>query len=255
MVVSKPVLVLLPPMGHSEDFYQFFEKELENYFIIKTLNYPIKHKSNDFSMIEEYVAYFCEEIRKIQGRVYLCGLSLGATLSLCIKEKLDDQVISIILIASGGLKVARARKEMVLHHVDHITSSKAFVEKALSLDCLDNFILHFNNTDSKDRAREYFQDYLSKRWHGQYEQSLGKNFIKAAAEAIEINYEKRLSKYQSEIHLIWGMKDRVFSVRHLKRFEKIMPKATIHKFDNGGHYLPLESPKECAKILINLCNL
>ncbi len=255
MVVEKKKIVLLPPMGHSEDFFDLLIEALGDQFTIHTLNYPVVENNGCSSIIDEYVSYFSSELANIKGNFILGGLSLGATLSLRIKENLGDKITGIVLMASGGLKVARARKEMVQHHVASITCHETFIGKALSLDSLDNFLLHFNNDNAEVIAREYFLNYLKTRWSGNFDKDLGQNFVKAADEAVEINYEKLLAKYQHEIHLLWGMKDRIFSQRHLIRFKKLMPDAHFHNLNNCGHYLPLESPGECAKILRNLCKL
>jgi pimeloyl-ACP methyl ester carboxylesterase len=255
VVVDRKQIVLLPPMGHCEKFFTLLRDHLEDDFIVHTLNYPVIETKLKSSILEEYITYFCNELNKIEGEFILGGLSLGATLSLRIKDKLGDKVSCVVLMASGGLKVARARKEMVQHHINNITSREFFIGKALSLDSLGNFLLHFNNDLSELIAREYFDNVLSQRWEKKYDGELGRNFVQAAAEAIEVNYEGLLEKHQSSIHMLWGMKDRVFSQRYLRRFQKLMPNAKFHHLNNCGHYLPLESSEECAKILLNLCKL
>ena len=60
-----------------------------------------------------------------------------------------------------------------------------------------------------------------------------------------------MEKFQKEIVFIWGESDKIFSLRHYKKFNKLMPDAKFHLMSELGHYLPLESPAQTAKIILN----
>jgi len=127
------------------------------------------------------------------------------------------------------------------------SQEKDFVKRMLSLDSEENFLSHF--CENQDSAAAYYA-YLAKSWENATEQVL-KQFIDLSKAAIEIDYEHLLSHFQSKIIILWGDKDKVFSKRNLSKIIDCAPEATIVRFKNFGHYLPIEAPQEVIKIVSN----
>jgi haloalkane dehalogenase len=50
--------------------------------------------------------------------------------------------------------------------------------------------------------------------------------------------EDSLSNWRNiPVQILWGMQDWCFHQNILKVWESILPDATIHRFENAGHYL------------------
>lgn len=244
-------LFLIPPMGHNHSFFKELVVELEHKFTIVFLNYP-RHPSEFDStgdVLEDFAQYFAKEIIKqevVSGSIL--GLSLGATLSLRIKEIIPAKIKTLFMMASGGLKVARARKSMINYALENIAPHD-FINKALGLSSLDEFMVHFSK--NHETATKYYQLMIDKQWSDAHLEKYAGYFIEQIKAALEVNYESQMQAHQEDIVFIWGESDKIFSLRHYKKFNKLMPKASFHLLENLGHYLPLESPKQTAKIILN----
>lgn len=226
-------LVLIPPMGHKSDFFALLIKELKDFEVI-TLEYP-----EIASNLNELADYFADLIRPL-GTCSIVGLSLGATISYPIKEILGDQIKHIFAMATGGQKVARARKEMLLFAIENL-SSEEMLNKILSLK-EESFLEHFSN--NQEKAKSYLET-LGEHWFSKPP----KNLIHQLTQALNVNYEEIMNTFQKNITVIWAENDRIFSQRHLKKLKKIMPEAQFVLLQNAGHYFPLEYPKQTAKVI------
>jgi pimeloyl-ACP methyl ester carboxylesterase len=244
-------LFLIPPMGHNHSFFNELVAQLNDKFEIVFLNYPRLAADFDSSgdILEDFARYFAKKIlEKEVLSASILGLSLGATLSLRIKELLPDKIDTLFMMASGGLKVARARKSMINYALEKIPPHD-FIKKALGLSNIDEFIIHFSR--NHDIASEYYLDMLDEQWKDENLEKYSGYFIDQIKAALEVNYEAQMQSFQEDIVFIWGESDKIFSLRHYKKFIKLMPKACFHLLGDLGHYLPLESPKQTAKIILN----
>jgi pimeloyl-ACP methyl ester carboxylesterase len=238
-------------MGHNKDFYSEIVKELNSTFKIVFLNYPRLASEFDSTgdILEDFARYFATKIDSYsQSGGSILGLSLGATLSVRIKEILPNKVDTLFMMASGGLKVARARKSMINHALDNIAPHD-FIKKALGLTEFDDFKIHFSS--NHELALGYFNTMNQEFWSNEALKKYTGYFIDQIKAALEVNYEAQLEAFQDDIVFIWGEADKIFSLRHYKKFQRIMPRANFSLLPDLGHYLPLESPKQTAKIILN----
>ncbi len=243
-------IFFIPPMGHSKSFYKYIKKTECMVF----LDYPYNQETVDQENSLDYLAqYFAKTVTKHMAEsqkysdIVLVGVSLGATLSLKINQLLENRVKKLVLIAPSGLKVARARKEMIKHAINNLAQEE-FIKKALGLEQQANFLDHFS--DKKENAKEYYP-IISSFWSDKYEKTQGTSFKKMAIDALEVNYEELLVEYQDKIHLLWGKKDKIFSMRHFNKFNKLLNHAELDLHDQVGHYLPIEAPQHLDKLMDN----
>lgn len=234
-------------MGHNHQLFEKMIKFGQDEYELITHNYPALDKSQD--TLEFLAKYFANEISKhmTKNDTYaLLGVSLGASLCLRINEILGNNAENLFLLATGGTRVARIRKEMITAAIDN-QSEIDFLKQVLSLDNEVNFLSHF--CENKSNASEYFHK-LQKIWHESQDEAVS-DFIELSLAAIEIDYETQLSRYQSKIIILWGDKDKVFSKRNLSKIVECAPEATVIRFKEYGHYLPLEAPQEVLKVVRN----
>lgn len=224
-------------MGHDGQFYDPLIAQLKNRFKLTTFNYP-----DGLTKLDDLSEYYANKIEQTREKHSLVGLSLGATLSYKITELVPSQVNSLFAMASGGPKVARARKEMI-HFAAQQMPPMDFIRKALSLD---DFQTHFSN--NTELAHQYAKK-LRLKWN-QAKKPAIENFLALIQDAVEVNYEQQMEQFQTKVELIWGGQDKVFTNRNFKKIQSCMPKANIHLLEQAGHYLPLEYPELVAKIIL-----
>jgi pimeloyl-ACP methyl ester carboxylesterase len=229
-------------MGHIKEFYNWCAKKNA-----QILEYPYDQKVIDSDDALEHLAqYFAKIIKETNSKSFcLIGVSLGATLSLRINEILDNKATKIIMMAPGGLKVARARREMITHAI-HNMDQEEFIRKALGIDGLDSFLSHFNS--NTEIANDYYP-IINSFWSSIINLTQGDAFKKMAIDALNVNYEHLIEVYQDKIHLLWGEQDKIFSMRHFRKFQKKLPATQIELYNNVGHYLPIEAPEHLDKII------
>lgn len=245
-------LVLLPPLGHDHKFYDPLREVLSS---VEThaLDYPYFDESFPWEsedLIEELAQYFASQI-KAYGKVSLLGVSLGATLSLRVKEILGEKVDHLFLVSSGGHKVASFRKEMILTHLKEqgpetfllhaleVGSSKAFEES--------DFREHFHVSETA--AKNYWAHYRENLWNTDHRKIGQRALVNLVKASVEVNYEHLLSRFQKEISIIWGEKDKVFSMRFYEKFKKLCPQSQFYLY-KVGHFSPLETPEVFKDILL-----
>ncbi|MAX67271.1 MAG: hypothetical protein CME66_10085 [Halobacteriovoraceae bacterium] len=251
----------IPPMGHLSSFYQDYIQQYNSHYYF--LDYPLSKQEQltGASCLIKNADYFAQKIQQInqktnQNEFMIIGVSLGATLSLKINEKLNNTANKLILIAPGGIKVTRARKELIKQTLNELNCMD-FITKVLGLTSSDflksNFCQHFSVTTPT--SQEYYQKLYS-FWKNNNHLKTQENFKSLVIDALDVNYEELLERYQDKIHIIWSEKDKVFSSRHLKRFQHLCQKSIFSIYPNYGHYLPLEAPEELNKIVRSyVCHL
>ena len=217
------------------------------------LDYPYWDQNFPWSegdLIEKLAQYFATLIGPLQS-VEIIGVSLGATISLRIKEILGEQVAHLHLISSGGHKVASFRKEMILTHLRDMGPHE-FLLKSLEVGSQESFL----NSDFKTHfhqgqiwAQDYWDYYTKKLWSQQHVQQAAHALSELVRASVEVNFEHLLERFQERISIIWADQDKVFSMRFYEKFKKLCPRARFYLLSGVGHFSPLETPERILHIL------
>lgn len=247
-------LVLIPPLGHDQYFYEPLAAELSEINLIR-LEYP--YFEEDFpwesrDLIEELAQYFAGKLTHLSDFTIL-GVSLGATLSLRIKEILGPTSIHLFMVSSGGQKVQNFRKEMILTHLRQMGPVE-FLLNALEVGSHKSFEeSDFKNHFHHDLAHPaaYWQHYSEVLWQPEARALAGARLVALIKASVEVNFEQLLTRYQQEITMVWGGKDKVFSLRFFSKFQKLCPKAQFHLYPDLGHFSPLETPALFKDMLLS----
>lgn len=245
-------LVLIPPLGHDQKFYDPLKAELSGRDVL-SLDYPYFDKNfpwESHDLIEALAQYFAQKISGYE-KVSILGVSLGATLSLRIKEILREKVGHLFLVSSGGHKVASFRKEMILTHLKE-QGAETFLLHALEVGSQKNFEEsdfqeHFHQSDRE--ARVYWEHYRKTLWSRDHQKVAQIPLVNLVKASVEVNFESLLTQFQDEITIIWGAKDKVFSMRFYEKFKKLCPRSEFH-LNEVGHFSPLETPRAIKDILL-----
>lgn len=236
-------LVLLPPMGHKSSFYSHLVKNLEGkYRKIHLLDYPVE-RVKDEDPIDTLVNHFELQIKKLNVSEFdLSGVSLGATLALRLKSHFQN-CHNLYLMAPGGLPVPDARKAIVQFAIKNYSFSE-MIGKTLGLN-VEDFLIHFSQ--NQNIAKDYIESLINEYENNSKQREFFENIPYFLTKALEINYTDLFYQYEDQITILWGHKDRIFSSRYLRKFQKMLPNSNIVVFKNHGHYLPIEAPHEVSK--------
>lgn len=233
-------VIYIPPMGHLKEFYPL--KDINNCKQI-VLSYPYDKSVLEVHDSLDWLAnYFTKQIEDLNlDKFIMVGVSLGATLLNKIDTLLNHKSEKLIMLAPGGMKVAKVRRELIEKTIKEIPQEE-FIEKALGLESANfhesGFSKHFAQIDSN--IEDYF-NMLYDFWRHKKQDVEGKVFCKYAIDALNVNYEELLIQNEGKIHIIWSEKDKIFSIRHFKKFQKHIPNALLELIPDSGHYLPLEN--------------
>jgi len=64
----------------------------------------------------------------------------------------------------------------------------------------------------------------------------------------------RLAHIRAPALVLWGMRDDIFPLKHAAEIVKALPQARLQVIEGCGHWLPLDAPKEVARILSEFLN-
>jgi len=107
--VVKPVLYLIPPLGHDSKFYDLVSSSLTEQYDVVLADYPYRAGVNEINwesnnLLVALAAYFVKEIelyleetnRTLYG---IGGVSLGGTLSILMYDLLQVKPLKMFLIS------------------------------------------------------------------------------------------------------------------------------------------------------------
>lgn len=244
--------VLIPPLGHDSQFYAPLKKLMSAHEVV-CLDYPYLDASfgwQEGELIEKLAQYFASKMATYQ-KIEIIGVSLGATISLRIKEILGEKIDHLHLISSGGHKVASFRKEMILSHLRDL-GAEDFLIKSLEVSSTEefdksDFKSHFHQTQIW--AREYWDYYTKKLWSKDNAHKARTALCELVRASVEVNFEHLLERFQDHLSIIWADQDKVFSMRFYEKFKSRAPRARFYLLANVGHFSPLETPERILHIL------
>lgn len=236
------VIFLIPALGHDKNLFNEFTSDEKCEFVC--LEYPYSELNNQKDYLEYCANYFAQLIKVLNPSDFiLAGVSLGASLCLRINQILANKAHSLILMAPGGTKVTRIRKEMI-EDASNKLNNEEFVNKILSIESQEDFVSHFSQNTEK--ANEYYRT-LSESWQNADAHTY-QEFKKLSIAATNIDYEDLYKRFQFKTFILWGEKDKVFSKKNLEKLKEVAPSATYVLYPEFGHYLPVEAPIEFLNI-------
>src|SRR5690606_14212505 len=105
--------------------------------------------------------------------------------------------------------------ETFLLHALEVGSSKEYEES--------DFREHFHQSET--HAREYWNYYKENLWSIEHRKLGERALVNLVKASVEVNYEHLLTRFQKDISIVWGEKDKVFSMRFFEKFKKLCPQS------------------------------
>ncbi len=257
--MNTTLLVLIPPLGHTSEFYAPLKATLGNVVDWLLPDYPYTQLPirTDNDLLEGLAQHFLDLIevelasRPHITRFMIGGVSLGATLSIRINHLLTRKPHKVLLMAPGGLRVSRARKEVIQTAIAQ-QSTLSFVRQSLAIEgdtFLDSsFPRQFCQLSPTVEA--YWWHYAREFWQFGGNEAAAEGFLAMIQAALNVNFESHLANDSANCLILWSANDKVFSMRMYRKFVDLATQADIRLLDNIGHYAPLEDPQRIATVIM-----
>ena len=204
------------------DLLGFGQSEKSTTFIYSYTNYA--------TLVTEVIAYF--QLKKVT----IAGHSMGGQIALYTAREIPEKVNKLILLASSGyLKSANKLLIYSSYLPLFYLIAKRIVQKQSVEETLKN-VLYDHSLLTAEQVEAYGNPLKEK------------NFYKALVRLLRYREGDLISEQLQEIQtpalLIWGVEDKVVPLRVGKRLVKDLPNAQLITYDQTGHLVTEERPRE-----------
>src|SRR3989338_670662 len=177
--------------------------------------------------LKEYDQFVQIAARKAfgKGNYFLFGHSFGGRIAIKLAGLGPKNIEGIVLCATGGL----SRGNPVKRGAFFILAKTG--KTLLGL----HGVAHFWQTALYKLAREHDYEKATHRM---------KNIFK---KVVAENLRPKVKKIRLPVLILWGRKDRMTPISDAYYIKNTLPKAKLSVFENDGHKLPYDKPKEVAE--------
>lgn len=248
-------LVLVHGIGASAEYWEFIVPKLAEHFEVIVLDMPGFGKSDkpDVHYDLPFFAKFLNDFISALGleKIFLAGHSLGGALCLqfCVHHK--EKVERLFLLNNAGFSrqmtwVFRlmsipffCRLLLYKNRLMYAQAVKLSVHKTenLSEEFLDRMYEVADNPGHKHTVGYILQKHA--------------DLCGMKRRAVKPLWKGLKTLHDLPVFVVWGEKDRLLNIKHLRVGKKRLPHAQSYVFKDCGHIPMIEYPAECAKLMID----
>jgi pimeloyl-ACP methyl ester carboxylesterase len=249
-----PTLVLLHTLRTQLDLFEKVVTDLANFFTVYALDYP-GHGYSDIPNGPYDADFFVDAVDAFLAtldlqEVTLCGVSIGGAISLRIAGRRSPRVVAVVAINPYDYFKGRGMtRSSFLGWMITVTSETPLIGGTVMR--LRNFIIMKAVLQGGVVNPHSIRPALMKELYfvgnrpGHY-----RGFISLLRHAA--SWEEATKEYKNiniPVSLIWGDKDwsRLDEREHDRG---LIPGVQVVTVENGGHFLPLDRPKELQELII-----
>ena len=257
--MTRPQVLLLPPLGHDSELFAPLTRELHGECDVHALDYPgfggrslegfpelrarAPHDAARLKLLTRLVDDVVEQLDAL-GVVpdAIGGVSLGGTLCYMLRDALPQRPRHLFLMASGGRRVARVRRETVRAAMDSLGADD-FAQEHLGLD--ESAEQHYGRKTQD--VRVYRQHLRERVWSGDAKHERACAAVTLLDAALSIDCEDAMRNNDVPALVLAGALDRIFNPRYVARYASLLSQSETLQLVGVGHYPPLEAPAEVAE--------
>lgn len=209
-------------------------------------SYTLEERANNIDSLLQHL--------KIENGITLILHDWGGAIGMTYASRYREKIKRIVLFNTAAFRLPPNKPFPWTIALCKNGLIGSFLVQGLNLFCQGAKIFCVKNRLDPDIAKMYLAPYDS--WKNRV--SI-RNFIKDIPTKPQdrsyytlVDTESKLNFFKDTPTLIcWGGKDFIFDDAFLKRWQTFLPKATIRKFNNAGHYLLEDSGEEICKEVKN----
>jgi pimeloyl-ACP methyl ester carboxylesterase len=249
-----PVLVLLHTLRTQLDLFEKVIPELSKHFTVYALDYP-GHGYSDIPKARYDSAFFAGAVEGFLERfnshdVTLAGVSIGGSIALIIAARCNPRVARVVAINPYDYAKGRgmARSSFLGRMITYASLVPFFGEMVNRLRSFEVMrrVLQGGVADPKNIPPELSKEmYLVGNRPGHYRAFIS---LLRNAETWE-TATKDYGRINVPVLLIWGDGDWARPSER-KHDCELIPGAEMTTLENGGHFLPLDRPKELQQLIV-----
>jgi pimeloyl-ACP methyl ester carboxylesterase len=253
-----PTLVLLHTLRTQLDLFETVVADLATSFTVYALDYP-GHGYSDIPNGPYDADFFVDAVDGFLAaldlrKVTLCGVSIGGAISLIIAGRRNPRVVAVVAINPYDYFKGRGiTRSSFLGRMITVTSETPLIGGTVMR--LRNFIIMKAVLQGGVVSPQSIRPALMKEMYvvgnrrGHY-----KGFISLLRHAA--SWEEATKEYRNiniPVSLIWGDKD-WSSLDEREHDRGLIPGVQVVTVENGGHFLPLDRPKELQELIIRFAS-
>jgi pimeloyl-ACP methyl ester carboxylesterase len=219
---------------------------LKNKYIIYALDLPgfgQSEKSNTFIYsLDNYGKLIVDFIHTFKlDKVVLVGHSMGGQIALQAARHEPNRISKVVGLSSAGYMGRVKRSIVLLSYLPlfHLMLRVYFNKK----DVMSNFleVTHNRNIITKEMMDGYLAPLKEKSFY--------KSFIRFIRHREGDLPSELVKTIRQPVLLVWGRQDEIVPLSIAERFKSDLPSAKLIVFEETGHLLPEEKPKEVAQAI------
>jgi pimeloyl-ACP methyl ester carboxylesterase len=247
---NRPLVILYGYTGVHEDFLELVRALKQTFYVIIP-EYPGWNTVPRFPeplTIHNYAVYFkmlCDHLQ-LEQSITVIGHCVGSVVAVEMAFVYPQKINQLILISIPYLEGTWAQK-MYAGLAKGATFSPGFIKsffflwrsRPLSVP-LDLFAIR---TKSVRKKMQRIKEHILKQ-PLQREDAVEEEWLSFIA------YDfRKVRELTLPVHLIHGEKDLLLHAAQARRFQEIIPSATLDSIPDAGHVPPVETPRELIKII------
>lgn len=167
----------------------------------------------------------------------LVGFSLGGYVAQEFAISDPDRVQHLVLMGSSASGYPEKEKQAAI-------SAKPFIEKGLFKGITDRRLRDFLHPDS------YVKNELRELIHSMSGSDAGEVYLRQINATLDRpDFSESLKTLKCPLTAIAGREDKIVSVEDILKLKDLNIKNQVFIFENCGHFIPLEKPKEVSCVL------
>lgn len=256
---SGRTLVLLHTLRTQLDLFERVLPELAKHFTVYALDYP-GHGYSDIPKAQYDAEFFVGAVEGFLNAldlrdVMLCGVSIGGTISLVTLGRRNPRVAGAVAINPYDYaKGAGMARSSLLGRMVMVTSAIPIVGETVMR--LRNFIIMKAVLRGGVASSESIWPSLLKEM---YEVGNRRGHYRAFISLLRnaASWETATESYRNikaPVYSVWGERDWSTPAER-ERDHSLIPGAETTTLENGGHFLPLDSPRELQDLLVRFAGV